>query len=34
MYAFYPTTGYSLVRGGKGDTTEGGVRVPYDRMTG
>ena len=28
MYAFYPTGGYSLLRGGKGDTLEGGVRVP------
>ena len=28
MYAFYPTSGYSLLRGSKGDTLEGGVRVP------
>ncbi|SEF63710.1 sulfatase-like hydrolase/transferase [Vibrio hangzhouensis] len=28
MYAFYPTSGYSLLKGGKGDVTEGGVRVP------
>ncbi|MHC5065454.1 MAG: sulfatase-like hydrolase/transferase [Planctomycetota bacterium] len=28
MYAFYPTSGYSLLRGGKGDVLEGGVRVP------
>ncbi len=28
MYAFYPTGGYSLLRGSKGDTLEGGVRVP------
>ncbi|MGB0258962.1 MAG: sulfatase-like hydrolase/transferase, partial [Coraliomargarita sp.] len=28
MYAFYPTAGYSLLRGGKGEVLEGGVRVP------
>ena len=28
MYAFYPTAGYTLLRGGKGDILEGGVRVP------
>lgn len=28
MYAFYPTSGYSLLRGAKLDTLEGGVRVP------
>ncbi len=28
MYAFFPTGGYSLLRGGKGETLEGGVRVP------
>ena len=28
MYAFYPTSGYSWLRGGKGAVTEGGVRVP------
>lgn len=28
MYAFYPTSGYTLLRGGKGDILEGGVRVP------
>ena len=28
MYAFYPTSGYSWLRGSKGDVTEGGVRVP------
>ena len=28
MYAFFPTSGYSWLRGGKGDTLEGGVRVP------
>ena len=28
MYAFYPTSGYSWLKGGKGDVTEGGVRVP------
>ncbi len=28
MYAFYPTSGYSLLRGAKGDILEGGVRVP------
>ena len=28
MYAFWPTSGYSLLRGGKGDLLEGGVRVP------
>jgi arylsulfatase len=28
MYAFYPTSGYTLLRGSKGDTLEGGVRVP------
>ena len=28
MYAYYPTSGYSLLRGGKGDVLEGGVRVP------
>jgi arylsulfatase len=28
MYAFYPTSGYSWLKGGKGAVTEGGVRVP------
>lgn len=28
MYAFYPTSGYTLLRGSKGDVLEGGVRVP------
>ena len=28
MYAFYPTAGYTLLRGAKGDVLEGGVRVP------
>ena len=28
MYAFWPTSGYSLLRGAKGDVLEGGVRVP------
>jgi arylsulfatase len=28
MYAFYPNSGYSWLRGGKGEVTEGGVRVP------
>ena len=28
MYAFYPTAGYTLLRGAKGDLLEGGVRVP------
>jgi arylsulfatase len=28
MYAFWPTGGYSLLRGAKGDVLEGGVRVP------
>jgi arylsulfatase len=28
MYAFYPTSGYTLLRGAKGDILEGGVRVP------
>ena len=28
MYAFWPTAGYSLLRGGKGEVLEGGVRVP------
>ncbi len=28
MYAFWPTAGYSWLRGAKGDVTEGGVRVP------
>ena len=28
MYAFWPTAGYSLLRGSKGDVLEGGVRVP------
>ena len=28
MYAFWPTAGYSWLRGEKGDVTEGGVRVP------
>ena len=28
MYAFYPNSGYSWLKGGKGDVTEGGVRVP------
>ena len=28
MYAFYPTSGYTLLRGAKGDVLEGGIRVP------
>ncbi len=28
MYAFYPTSGYTLLKGANGDVTEGGVRVP------
>ncbi|MCH7751584.1 MAG: sulfatase-like hydrolase/transferase [Planctomycetes bacterium] len=28
MYAFYPNSGYSWLRGEKGDVLEGGVRVP------
>jgi arylsulfatase len=28
MYAFYPTSGYSWLKGGKGAVLEGGVRVP------
>jgi arylsulfatase len=28
MHGFFPNTGYSHFRGGKGDVTEGGVRVP------
>jgi len=28
MYAFYPNSGYSWLKGGKGNVTEGGVRVP------
>ncbi|MHC4811498.1 MAG: sulfatase-like hydrolase/transferase [Planctomycetota bacterium] len=28
MYAFWPTAGYSLLRGSKGSVLEGGVRVP------
>jgi arylsulfatase A-like enzyme len=28
MYAFYPNSGYSWLRGAKGDVLEGGVRVP------
>ncbi len=28
MYAFYPNSGYSWLRGGKGHVTEGGIRVP------
>jgi arylsulfatase len=28
MYAFWPTAGYTLLRGAKTDTLEGGVRVP------
>lgn len=28
MYAFYPTSGYSLLRGGKFEVLEGGIRVP------
>ena len=28
MYAFWPTSGYTLLKGAKGDITEGGVRVP------
>jgi arylsulfatase len=28
MYAFWPNAGYSLLRGGKGDVYEGGIRVP------
>jgi arylsulfatase len=28
MYAFWPTAGYSWLKGSKGDVSEGGVRVP------
>ncbi|MEP5765952.1 MAG: sulfatase-like hydrolase/transferase [Halieaceae bacterium] len=28
MYAFFPTSGYTWLRGSKGDVLEGGVRVP------
>jgi arylsulfatase len=28
MYAFYPTSGYTLLQGAKGEVLEGGVRVP------
>jgi arylsulfatase len=28
MYAFWPTAGYTLLTGAKGDVTEGGIRVP------
>ena len=28
MYAFWPNSGYSWLRGGKGDVLEGGVRTP------
>ena len=28
MYAFYPTSGYTWLKGGKGAVSEGGVRVP------
>ena len=28
MYAFWPTSGYTLLQGAKGDVREGGVRVP------
>ena len=28
MYAFYPNSGYSWLRGGKGQVLEGGVRTP------
>lgn len=28
MYAFFPISGYSWLRGGKGEVLEGGVRVP------
>ena len=28
MYGFWPTAGYSWLKGAKGDVTEGGVRVP------
>ena len=28
MYAFWPTSGYSWLKGGKGSVTEGGIRVP------
>lgn len=28
MYAFWPTSGYTWLKGGKGATSEGGVRVP------
>ena len=28
MYAFYPTSGYTLLRGSKGSVLEGGIRVP------
>ena len=27
-YAFFPNSGYSWLRGGKGDVLEGGVRTP------
>ncbi|WP_108861446.1 sulfatase-like hydrolase/transferase [Ruegeria sp. Alg231-54] len=28
MYAFWPTAGYTLLQGAKGDVLEGGIRVP------
>ncbi|QDG78517.1 sulfatase-like hydrolase/transferase [Labrenzia sp. PHM005] len=28
MYAFYPTSGYTLLQGSKGELLEGGIRVP------
>jgi arylsulfatase len=28
MYAFYPTSGYTLLQGSKGSVLEGGIRVP------
>ncbi|NGX58510.1 MAG: Arylsulfatase [Chlamydiae bacterium] len=28
MYAFWPTSGYTWLRGGKGEVYEGGVRIP------
>lgn len=28
MYAFWPTSGYTWLKGAKGDVTEGGIRVP------
>ncbi len=28
MYAFWPTSGYTLLKGAKGEVTEGGIRVP------